>query len=52
MNISNIKNNMYNYLSYKDFVKNDNGDLVLKGSKVLRSAKAPDLSSYSSYGIR
>ena len=52
MNISNIKNNIYRNISYKDFIKNDKGDLVLKDSSVLRPMKSLDNNLYSSYGVR
>jgi len=53
MNISTINNNIYKNISYKDFMKNRKGQLVIKDLKSLRTVKPiPQMDSFSSYGIR
>ena len=53
MNISTINNNIYKNISYKDFMKNGKGQLVIKDSMDLKSVKPlPKVNTFSSWGIR
>ena len=52
MNVRNINNKIKWNISYLDFIRDDNGKLILKDSTLLTTSKSPDLVSFSSKGLK
>ena len=52
MRVSTINNKIKRNISYIDFIRDENGKLVLKDSTLLTTSKTPDLVSYSSKGVK
>ena len=52
MRVSTINNKIKRNISYIDFIRDENGKLVLKDSTLLTTSKSPDLVSYSSKGVK
>jgi len=52
MKISTLKNNIYTNISYTDFHRNEDGELVLNNKHLLINNPLRHLDSYSSKGIR
>ena len=51
MRVLTINNKIKRNISYIDFIRDENGKLVLKDSTLLTTSKTPDLVSYSSKGL-
>ena len=52
MRVSTINNKIKRNISYIDFIRDENGKLVLKDSTLLTTSKSPDRVSYSSKGVK
>ncbi len=52
MRVSTMNNKIKRNISYKDFIRNENGELKLKDKFLLTTMRVPDMVSYSVKGIR